>query len=58
MTLELQMKRDLALQAIRDVHSDTSGSAATNLEAIKEIIDLANEFRDALDVDVDRERER
>lgn len=44
MTKTLQIKKDAALSAIREVHTDTSGPADDNLEALQELRDAAAEL--------------
>lgn len=51
MTKQLKQKVEAALGAIRAVHSDTSGPASDNLEAIQEVLELANEVRECLESD-------
>lgn len=47
----LETKKQLAIDAIRDVHGDMSGPARGNLDAIREIIGIAQDFEAALEND-------
>ncbi len=51
MTKSLIAKKDAALQAIQEVHNDTSGPASENLDAMQEIRERAQEIENLLKAD-------
>lgn len=51
MTKQLIAKKDAVIKGIREVHSDQSGPARDNLDAIREIIETAREIESALEQD-------
>lgn len=52
MQKELKEKRDAVIKALEDLHSDQSGPASDNLEAVEEVIEKATEIKQALEMDV------
>ena len=52
MKLKLRTKTNTAIEALREIHSDTTGPASDNLEAIQEVIEEALDIKQALESDV------
>ena len=52
MTTQLRVKMETALKAIREIHSDTSGTFSDNLEAIQNIAAEVELIEDALEDDI------
>jgi hypothetical protein len=50
----LIQKKEAAIEALREVHADTSGPASDNLEAIREIISEAQEIETGLKFDCEK----
>ena len=52
MTKQLQQKVEAAKKAIDAVHSDESGPASDNLEAIQDVLSHGDMLNEALEADV------
>lgn len=51
MTKKLKKKKDEIVQALKELHADTSGPARDNLDAIREVIEEARLLEHLLETD-------